>query len=255
MMKKINLHILADKTPKADKVRRLLSKSNINYPVKTCNCIVVIGGDGFMLDILKKYQKFNKPFYGINTGNRGFLLNKFKGGNLMSKINKSSEIYIYPLEAKIKTNNKQKKIIAVNEVSVFRQTKQTTELQVLINNKSKIKKLIGDGILVATPAGSTAYNLSAKGPILSLDSQYLAVTPISPFKPRGWGGAMVSNKSKIFIKNLETKKRPVSAVADNVEIKNIKSVEIKLNKNKKFILLYDKKFGLKERNLAEQFKF
>ena len=125
----------------------------------------------------------------------------------------------------------------------------------MINNKSKIKKLIGDGILVATPAGSTAYNLSAKGPILSLDSQYLAVTPISPFKPRGWGGAMVSNKSKIFIKNLETKKRPVSAVADNVEIKNIKSVEIKLNKNKKFILLYDKKFGLKERNLAEQFKF
>ncbi len=115
--------------------------------------------------------------------------------------------------------------------------------------------MVGDGILVATPAGSTAYNMSARGPILNLDSQYLAVTPISPFKPRGWRGAIVSNQSKIIIKNLDIKKRPVSAVADNVEVKNIKSVEIKLNKNKKFILLYNKKFGLKERNLAEQFKF
>ena len=128
-------------------------------------------------------------------------------------------------------------------------------MEIKLNKKRKIKKLIGDGILVATPAGSTAYNLSAKGPILNLESQYLAVTPISPFKPRGWRGAMVSNKSKILIKNLDTKKRPVSAVADNVEVKNIKSVEIRLNKNKKFLLLYNKKFGLKERNLAEQFKF
>ena len=254
-MKIINLNILADKTPKAEKVRKFLSKSHINYPSKHCDCIIVIGGDGFMLDSLKKYQKYNKPFYGINTGNRGFLLNKFKSGKLLSKINKSSEIHLFPLEAKINAKNKVKKIIAINEVSVFRQSKQTTQLQIIINNKNKIKELIGDGILVATPAGSTAYNLSAKGPILNLDSQYLALTPISPFKPRGWRGAMVSNQSKIIIKNLDIKKRPVSAVADNIEIKNIKSVEIKLNKNRKFRLLYNKKYGLKERNLAEQFKF
>ncbi len=253
-MKTINLHILADKTPKAEKVRKLLAKSYRNFPVKASNCLVVIGGDGFMLDILKKYQKFKKPFYGINTGNRGFLLNKFISGSLISKINKSSEISLFPLEAKIKTKNKIKKIIAINEVSVFRQSKQTTLLEIKLNKKRIIKELIGDGILVATPAGSTAYNLSVKGPILNLESQYLAVTPISPFKPRGWRGEIVSNQSKIIIKNLDLKKRPVSTVADNVEVKNIKSVEIKLNKNKKFVLLYNKKFGLKERNLAEQFK-
>ncbi len=254
-MKIINLHILADKTPKAEKVRKLLAKSYKNFAAKASDCIVVIGGDGFMLDILRKYEKFKKPFYGINTGKRGFLLNKFISGDLISKINKSSEIFLFPLEAKIKTRNKKKKIIAINEVSVFRQSKQTTLLEIKLNKKRRIKELVGDGILVATPAGSTAYNMSARGPILNLDSQYLAVTPISPFKPRGWRGAIVSNQSKIIIKNLDIKKRPVSAVADNVEVKNIKSVEIKLNKNKKFILLYNKKFGLKERNLAEQFKF
>ncbi|RZO87962.1 MAG: NAD kinase [alpha proteobacterium HIMB114] len=254
-MKRINLHILADKTPKADKVRKFLAKSHTNYSARACDYIVVVGGDGFMLDILKKYQKFKKPFYGINTGKRGFLLNKYSNGNLKSKINQASKIYLFPLEAKIKTRNITKKIIAINEVSVFRQSKQTTQLQVNLNKKIKIKELVGDGILVATPAGSTAYNLSAKGPILNLESQYLAVTPISPFKPRGWRGTVVSNQSKILIKNMDTKKRPVSAVADNIEIKNIKSVEIRLNKNKKFILLYNKKYGLKERNLAEQSKF
>ena len=254
-MKRINLHILADKTPKAQKLRKFLIKSYRNFPAKASDYIVVIGGDGFMLDSLKNYQKFKKPFYGINTGNRGFLLNKFIHGNLISKIRKSSEIFLFPLEAKIKTQNKVKKIIAINEVSVFRQSKQTTLLEIKLNKKIKIKGLVGDGILVATPAGSTAYNLSAKGPILNLESKYLAVTPISPFKPRGWKGTTVSNQSKILIKNLDTKKRPVSAVADNIEIKNIKSVEIKLNKGKKFVLLYNKKFGLKERNLAEQSKF
>ncbi len=254
-MKTINLHILADKTPKAKKMRKLLIKSHMGFTPKACDCIVVIGGDGFMLDSIKKYQKYKKPFYGINTGNRGFLLNKFNNGNLISKINKATEIYLFPLEAKIKTRNLTKKVIAINEVSVFRQSKQTTQLEVMINNKTKVKELIGDGILVATPAGSTAYNLSAKGPVLNLESHYLAVTPISPFKPRHWGGIKVSNKSKILIKNLDNNKRPVSAVADNIEIKNINSVEIKLNKNNKFILLYNKKYGLKERNLAEQFKF
>ena len=148
-----------------------------------------------------------------------------------------------------------KKIVAVNEVSIFRHTKQTVKLEIIVNEKKQIKELVGDGILVATPAGSTAYNLSANGPILNLDSNYLAVTPISPFRPRGWKGATVYNNSKIIIKNLDVKKRPVNAVADNIEVKNIKSVEIKLNKKKKFTVLYDKKFGLRERNLAEQFKF
>ena len=136
-MKRINLHILADKTPKAEKLRKFLVKSYRNFPVKASNCIIVIGGDGFMLDSLKKYQKFKKPFYGINTGNRGFLLNKFISGNLISKIHKSSEIFLFPLEAKIKTQNKVKKIIAINEVSVFRQSKQTTLLEIQFNKKKR----------------------------------------------------------------------------------------------------------------------
>ena len=254
-MKSINLHIIADKTKKAEKVRQSLIKSHSNSTPAACDYIVVIGGDGFMLHSLKKLQKYNKPFYGVNTGNRGFLLNKHGAGDIISKIKKSSSINLYPLEANIKTANATKKIIAINEVSIFRHSKQTTKLEIQLDKKKRIKELVGDGVLVATPAGSTAYNLSAKGPILNLDSQYLAVTPISPFNPRGWRGAIVSNQSKIIIKNLDSKKRPVNAVADNVEVKHIKTVEIKLNKNKKFILLYNKKFGLKERNLAEQFKF
>ena len=254
-MKSINLHIIADKTKKAEKVRQSLIKSHSNSTPAACDYIVVIGGDGFMLHSLKKLQKYNKPFYGVNTGNRGFLLNKHGAGNIISKIKKSSSISLYPLEAIIKTVNATKKIIAINEVSIFRHSKQTTKLEIQLDKKKRIKELVGDGVLVATPAGSTAYNLSAKGPILNLDSQYLAVTPISPFNPRGWRGAIVSNQSKIIIKNLDSKKRPVNAVADNIEVKHIKTVEIKLNKNKKFILLYNKKFGLKERNLAEQFKF
>ena len=254
-MKTINLHITADKTAKAKKLRRLLIKKHQNYSINKSDVVIVIGGDGFMLDILKKYQKYNLPFYGINTGNRGFLLNSYQSTDIISRIRKSNKVSLYPLEAKIKTRNEVKKIVAVNEVSIFRHTKQTVKLEIIVNEKKQIKELVGDGILVATPAGSTAYNLSANGPILNLDSNYLAVTPISPFRPRGWKGATVSNNSKIIIKNLDIKKRPVNAVADNIEVKNIKSVEIKLNKKKKFTVLYDKKFGLRERNLAEQFKF
>ena len=195
-------------------------------------------------------------FYGINSGNYGFLMNKFSPKNIINNLSKSNMVSISPLEMIVKNkNNKLKKSIAINEVSVLRQSRQAAALSIKQGSRQIIKKLVSDGVLVSTPAGSTAYNLSAKGPILNLDSQYLAVTPISPFNPRGWRGAIVSNQSKIIIKNLDSKKRPVNAVADNIEVKHIKTVEIKLNKNKKFILLYNKKFGLKERNLAEQFKF
>lgn len=253
-MNSINLHIIADKTIKAQKVRQSLLKLHSNFSPRLCHYIIVIGGDGFMLQSLKKYQKYDKPFYGINTGNQGFLLNKNDNGCILSKIEKSTSVNLFSLEAKIKTKNKIKKIIAINEISIFRDSKQTTKLEIQINKNKKIKQLVGDGILVATPAGSTAYNLSAKGPILNLNSHYLAVTPISPFKPRDWHGEVISNKSIIVVKNLDPKKRPVNAVADNIEVKHINRVEIKLNNNKRFTLLYNKKFGLKERNLAEQFK-
>ena len=140
-MKSINLHIIADKTKKAEKVRQSLIKSHSNSTPAACDYIVVIGGDGFMLHSLKKLQKYNKPFYGVNTGNRGFLLNKHGAGNIISKIKKSSSISLYPLEAKIKTANATKKIIAINEVSIFRHSKQTTKLEIQLDKKKRIKEL------------------------------------------------------------------------------------------------------------------
>ena len=194
-MKNLRIHIVADNTPKAILSKKKISKVYRNNPVNKCDVIIVIGGDGFMLHSLKKLQKINKPFYGLNSGNRGFLMNKMTTHNLIDKISKSNEIKLYPLEMIVKTSSKKlKKFIAINEVSIFRQSRQTAKLKITINKIVKLKNLIGDGVLIATPAGSTAYNLSAKGPVLSLDSNYLAVTPISPFVPRGWNGSKINNK-------------------------------------------------------------
>ena len=255
-MNDLKIFLIADHTPKALLAKKQILKSYRNYPLKKCTTIVVIGGDGFMLHSLKKYHKYDKPFYGMNRGNHGFLLNPFSIKNLKANIRKSNKITLHPLEMTVSVHGKNvKKKIAINEVSIFRQSKQASKLEIRVDNKMRIKELTGDGALVATPAGSTAYNLSVSGPILNLDSPHLAITPISPFRPRGWRGAIVSSKSKIIIKNLDPKKRPVSAVADNTEIRNATLIKISVNQSIGFKLLYNKKFGLQERNLAEQFKF
>jgi len=255
-MKKLKIHIVADNTPKASLAKKKLVKFCPVYAAKKSDVIIVIGGDGFMLQSLKKYQFYNKPFYGLNSGNKGFLMNKITNKNLINNILKSTEVKLYPLEMSVKTSRKKiKKFVAINEVSVFRQSRQTTKLKISINNTVKLKALIADGILVATPAGSTAYNLSAKGPVLKLNSNNLAITPISPFVPRGWNGSKINNRSLIKIENLDLKKRPVSAVADNTEVRNASIIKIKIKKNIVFKVLYNKKFGLKEKNLAEHFKF
>ena len=250
------IHIIADANSTAQSAKRLIAKKYKNSPINDSDVLVVLGGDGFMLASLKKYQKYQLPFYGMNKGNRGFLLNKFDEKDLINKINKSKIAELHPLEMYARNKNgKVKTAIAVNEVSVFRETRQAAKLEIKIDNKIRMKEVTCDGVLVATPAGSTAYNLSARGPVLDLESNLLAVTPISPFKPRGWRGATINNRSKVSIKNLDFKKRPVSVVADNIEFRDVSNVSIYLNKNKTFKLLYDKKYGLKERNLAEQFKF
>jgi NAD+ kinase len=255
-MNDLKICLITDNTSKALLAKKQILKLYKNYPVQKCSTIVVIGGDGFMLQSLKKYHKHDKPFYGMNKGNHGFLLNPFSIKNLKVNIARSNKIILHPLEMTVSSHGKIiKKKIAINEVSIFRQTKQACKLEIKIDNKIRINELTGDGALVATPAGSTAYNLSARGPILNLDSNHLAVTPINPFRPRGWRGAIVSNKSKITIKNLDPKKRPVSAVADNTEIRDVANVRIYINQSIGFKLLYNKKFGLQERNLAEQFKF
>ena len=248
-------HFIFDEIKKNKKIKKFILKKYINYSPRLSNVIVVFGGDGFMLKTLKKYQKCNKAFYGINRGTFGFLMNKFKTYDVERSISKAKLVSISPLEMKVITKTgKTHSNIAINEVSLLRQTKQAASLQIVGGKRILIKKLICDGVLVSTPAGSTAYNLSISGPILSLNSKKLAITPISPFRPRRWKGKVVSSSSVIKIKNLNVQKRSVSVVADNVEVRNIRNVEIKINHLIKFKLLYDKNYSLTKKIKLEQLR-
>ena len=248
-------HIISDRNNKSLKIKNfLLSKIPVNS-IKKSSLIVVIGGDGFMLQTLKKYYKFDKPFYGINSGNYGFLMNKFSKDKTYKKILQAKKIKISPLNMTVKTKNGNiKKGIAINEVSILRQSKQAASIQVISGKKKIIKDLISDGVLVSTPAGSTAYNLSVHGPILNLNSNKLSISPISPFRPRRWKGKIVSDNSTITIKNLNVKKRPISAVADNFEVRNARIIKIKTNKSLKFNLLYDINRSLQKKIKLEQIR-
>ena len=250
---KDRIYLVFDKTKNSLQIKNFLINSFQTTTLKKSNVIIVLGGDGFMLQTLKKLHKLKKPFYGINSGNYGFLMNKFSNKNFLKNLKNSHLIRIHPLQMSVKTKgNLIKKSIAVNEVSILRQSKQASSISITSNKKNIIKNLVSDGVLVSTPAGSTAYNLSAHGPILNLDSHKLTVTPISPFRPRRWKGTIVSDKSKIIIKNLNTDKRPISAVADNFEVRNVKTVIIQSNKKIIFDLLYDKNNSLYKKIKIEQ---
>ena len=249
------IHFVIDKTTKTKGLKKKLLKKYKNFSPKQSEVIVVIGGDGFMLQSLKKYQKYKKLFYGMNKGTFGFLMNKFKFKNIEDNISKSKLITVSPLILQVETkHNKISKNIAINEVSLFRQSKQTSTLEIKVGKKILIKRLVSDGVLISTPAGSTAYNLSVHGPILSLDSKRVAITPISPFRPRRWKGKVLKENSIIKIKNLNPNKRPVSVVADNVEVRNIKKIYIKINNLVKFKLLYDKNNTLVKKIMLEQLR-
>ena len=246
--------IISDTNKRSKKIKSFLKKKLKNNKLKN-NLFVVIGGDGFMLKTLKKNIKSSRVFYGINSGNYGFLMNKFSPNNIIKNLSKAKMISISPLEMKVVTKNRvSKKYLAINEVSILRQSRQAASLQVFSGKKYIIKKLISDGILVSTPAGSTAYNMSVHGPILSLNSKKLSVSPISAFRPRRWRGKIISDKSIVQIKNLNPLKRPVSAVADNVEIRNAKKIVIKTNKKIKFNLLYDSNRSLQKKIKLEQLR-
>ena len=248
--------IISDKNKKSLKIKLFLTKKmkTINHLVKK-NLVIVIGGDGFMLQTLKKYQKFNKLFYGINSGNYDFLMNKFSTKKTINNLLKANMISISPLEMIVKNKKNQiSKSLAINEVSILRQSRQATLLSIKHGPKQIIKKLVSDGVLVSTPAGSTAYNLSVHGPILSLNSKKLSIAPISPFRPRRWRGKVVSDKLKITINNLNSSKRPISAVADNIEVRNAKIITIKTDKKIKFNLLYDRNRSLQKKIKIEQLR-
>ncbi len=251
----IKPHIVSDKNNLSLKIKKSLESKNNFYSLTKSNLIVVIGGDGFMLSTLKKYRNYKKKFYGINSGNYGFLMNKFSKNFSFKNLSKCRLVTISPLEMSVKTkNNTVKKSIAINEVSILRQSRQAASLLILNGSKTIIKNLVSDGVLVSTPAGSTAYNLSVHGPILSLDSKKLSISPISAFRPRRWKGKIVGDKSKIVIKNLNPKKRPISAVADNIEVRNAKNIIIKTNTKNKFNLLYDSNRSLQKKIKIEQIR-
>ena len=250
-----NLQIISDTNKKSQKIKTEVQKKIIKSKNNNSNIIIVIGGDGFMLQTLKKNKNSKKFFYGINSGNYGFLMNKFSSKNIIKNLSKAKMITISPLEMRVKSNKKiAKKYLAINEVSILRQSRQAAFLSISCGSKKIIKKLISDGVLVSTPAGSTAYNLSVHGPILSLNSKKLSISPISPFRPRRWKGKIVSDKLEIIIKNLNPSKRPISAVADNIEVRNAKKISIKTNQKVKFNLLYDKNRSLQNKIMIEQLR-
>ena len=246
--------IISDTNKKSLKIKKFLIKTIKSSPITRPNLIIVIGGDGFMLQTLKRNKNSTNLFYGINSGNYGFLMNKFFEKNIIKNLTKAKMIKISPLEMIVNSKKNKKKYLAINEVSILRQSRQAASISITSGSKYIIKKLVSDGVLVSTPAGSTAYNMSVHGPILSLNSKKISIAPISPFRPRRWKGKIVSDTSKIIIKNLNSKKRPLSAVADNIEIRNAKSINIKINHKIKFKLLYDKNRSLQKKIKLEQLK-
>ena len=249
------LQIISDKNKKSSNIRNILLKQIKSHNFKKENLAIVIGGDGFMLQTLKKNKNLKKKFYGINSGNYGFLMNKFSSKYTIKNLLRANLVSISPLEMVVQNkNNHIKRSIAINEVSILRQSRQAASLSIKQGSRQIIKKLVSDGVLVSTPAGSTAYNLSVHGPILSLNSKKLSISPISAFRPRRWKGKIVNDKTKIVIRNLNPSKRPISAVADNLEVRNAKKIIIKTNNKIKFNLLYDKNRSLQKKIKIEQLR-
>ena len=247
--------IISDKNKKSLNIKSFLLKKIKSISSIRSNLAIVIGGDGFMLQTLKKNKNSLREFYGINSGNYGFLMNKFSRKKIISNLTNAKKISISPLEMLVKNKkNNLKRSLAINEVSILRQSRQAASLCIRQGAKQIIKELISDGVLVSTPAGSTAYNLSVHGPILGLNSKKLSISPISPFRPRRWKGKVISDRSQIIIKNLNPNKRPISAVADNIEVRNAKLIKIKTNKKIRFNLLYDKNRSLQKKIKIEQLR-
>jgi NAD+ kinase len=217
---------------------------------------VALGGDGFMLEAIKGDLELNLPIFGLNFGSVGFLMNALNDEELIERINSSQSINISPLKMTATTSeDKVHTGIAINEVSLLRETRQAAKLKISIDNKIRLEELICDGILLSTPSGSTAYNLSAHGPILPINADVLALTPISAFRPRRWRGAIIENSSQVEFEILESGKRPVSAVADNIEVRDVIKILVRQDQDQKVKILFDKKHSFEERILNEQFKF
>ena len=249
--------LLASETPRAQEAYETLLPQQDWAPIENADVAVVLGGDGFMLQTLHAMLDAGRviPAYGMNLGTVGFLMNRFdKRANIANRLAKAHRKAIAPLrmDAVLQSGETQS-LCAINEVSLLRETRQTAWIEVSVGDRVRIKKLICDGVLVSTPAGSTAYNLSANGPILPLDSEVLALTPISPFRPRRWRGAILPDRMRIKLKVLDPDKRPVAAVADQKELRDIAEVTLEIARDTELELLFDPGQSLEERIVSEQF--
>ena len=249
------LAFVAARTPSADRARRSLVRVYGNAEPEAANVIVALGGDGFMLETLHRFIDRRVPIYGMNRGSVGFLMNAFGVGGLHERIAAADAVRLRPLAMEARAvDGSATSARAINEVSLLRETRQTAKLRVDIDGVMRMEELMCDGIIVATPAGSTAYNLSAHGPILPLRGKALCITPISAFRPRRWPGAILPESVDVLLQVLEPEKRPVSAVADFTEVRDVAEVRVRQDDRFAFTLLFDPDRGLEERILKEQFR-
>jgi NAD+ kinase len=251
----MRLHFVATAVPEAQSALANLRRLYDDCGPEKAEVVIALGGDGFMLQALHSFLGQSKPIYGMNLGSIGFLMNEYNEEGLPERLQQAERAVIHPLRMHAATDERSFDALAFNEVSLLRQTRQATKLRILVDGKVRIQELICDGALVATPVGSTAYNLSAHGPILPIDSALLALTPISAFRPRRWRGALLPQTAKVRFEALEVDKRPVSAVADGFEVRNIMSVDVSEDRSLAMVMLHDAGRTLGERILTEQFLY
>ena len=245
---------IASASPEATEAREMLAHRYGHVEAETADVVVALGGDGLMLQTLHRFMKTGKPIYGMHRGTVGFLMNEFSVDGLKERLAAAKTAVIHPLLMRARdVQGQQHESYAINEVSLFRQSYQAAKLRILIDGKERLPELVADGVLVSTPAGSTAYNLSAQGPIIPINAPLLALTPISPFRPRRWHGALLPNAAQVTVEVHEAEKRPCAAVADHNEVRSVKSVDIRMDRGVAMHMLFDPNHSLEERILREQF--
>jgi NAD+ kinase len=247
---------VASGTPEAREARAQLEKRYGNAEPHAADVIVALGGDGLMLQTLHTFMNSGKPIYGMHRGTVGFLMNEYAIDGLAERINGAHNTIIHPLVMHARdAKGSMHEHRAINEVSLFRQSAQAAHLRILIDGKERLAELVSDGVLIATPAGSTAYNLSVQGPIIPINAPLLALTAISPFRPRRWRGALLPDKAKVTIEVQDADKRPVAAVADHDEVRSVISVDVSMDHSISLNMLFDPGHNLDERIVGEQFGF
>lgn len=250
----MKIAVIASEFGDAGSAAKLLKKRVKSVGVREADVIVALGGDGFMLQTLHAYMNYDIPIFGMNKGTVGFLMNEFSDEELEERIRGADTFTLHPLKMRAtRCDGEVVEHLAINEVSLLRETRQAANIRVTIDGKVRIPELVGDGVLVATPAGSTAYNLSARGPIIPLGADLVALTPLSPFRPRRWRGALLPNSVSVEFKVAQPEKRPVSAVADMHEVRDVRHVLIEEVRDRSLKVMFDAEHSLAERIFNEQF--